>query len=165
MAKKTVYLDNALAELVAELQEKIADKKVGDRLSISAYYGNSGKLFRQSEVDASVCRLYKDTGTGLEQLPGDKGARIVLRLVAKEEFEKLFSIKESKPEPKPAKVKAETSEPVPAETSEPVPTETPAEVREAKTEYKTISAFEQVKELIPSLTTEEKQELLKLLKS
>lgn len=47
-------------------------------------YGNSGKLFRQSEVDASVCCLYKDTGTGLEQLPGDSGSRIVFRLVNKE---------------------------------------------------------------------------------
>lgn len=165
MAKKTVYLANALMELVNEIKEKGADKKIGDRLSISAYYGNSGKLFRQSEVDASVCRLYKDTGTGLEQLPGDSGSRIVFKLVNKEEFEKLFTIKEKKPEIKPMKTaEATPAEQAPAGTPKAEAT-APAEVREPKAEYKAVSAFEQVQALIPSLTADEKKELLRLLKA
>lgn len=104
--KKTVYLENALKGLVQEITEKVEGKKQGDRLSISAYYGNKEKLFRQSEVDASICQVFKNTGVGLEQLPcGAIGSKIVLQIVNKEAFEKLFTIKESKPktESKPKK--------------------------------------------------------------
>lgn len=165
--KKVVYLENALKGLVEELHEKSKEKKQGDRLSISAYYGSNSKLFRQSEIDASICCLYKNTGIGLEQLPcGAIGSRIVFRVVGKEEFEKLFTVKESKPvrETKAETPKAETAETPKAETvkAETIPT-TAETAQESKVEYK-VSAFEQVKALIPSLTESEKQELLKLLK-
>jgi len=178
MAKK-VYLENALKGLVDELKEKIKDKKQGDRLSISAYYGNNQKLFRQSEIDASVCQVFQSTNVGLSQVPcGAIGSKIVFQLVDKEVFEKLFTIKENKPV-KAETVQAETvqAETVQAETSETNTTPdtvqaetsetntTPDTVKEPAPDSYTVSAFEQVKALIPSLTAEEKKELVKLLKA
>lgn len=158
--RKIIYLENALENLVAELTEKVNGKKLGDRLSISAYYGNNAKLFRQSEVDASVCKLYRETGTALEQLPcATAGTKILFRVVGKEAFDTLFTIKENKP------VKAVKAEPVQAEhtKAEAVQAEHTETVREPKAEYKPASAFEQVKALLPALTAAEKEELYKLL--
>ena len=173
--RKVAYLENALEGLVMELTEKIKEKQVGDRLSISAYYGNDTKLFRQSEIDGTVCKLFRETGTALEQLPGNVGSKIIFQIVSKEDFEKLFNIKESKPKAVKAKTtetnagqadqtvqeQAETAQTVQeqAETAQTVQAET---VQETKAEY-TVSAFEQVKALLPALTEKEKQELLKLL--
>lgn len=162
--KKVVYLENALEGLALELLEKSRDKKIGDRLSISAYYGNNSKLFRQSEIDGTIGALYRETGTALEQLAGDAGKRIIFQLINKENFEKRFTIKDSKPKVKEsAKIESVQAEPVAEGTKEPEATKEPESVQEPRAEYN-VSAFEQIKALLPALTEEEKKELMKLLK-
>lgn len=159
MAKKTIYVENQLVELVALLERNTAEKKIGDRIAIPAMYGKDCRLFRQSEVYGSIAAVSK-AGVYVRQLDGPAGTKVLFQLVSKAAFEAAYSVKETRPTRASAPV-APAAAPATAVPTTPAVAELTA-AEKASPVYG--AAFQKVRELIPELTKEERAELALLLK-
>lgn len=158
MAKKCIYVENALPELVELLERNTAGKKVGDRLSIPAMYGADCRLFRQSEIYGSIASVSK-AGVFVRQLDGQAGTKILFQLVSEVAFNSTYTVKETRPTRATA-----PAESAPAESA-PVAPATAAELTAAEKVAPVYgAAFQKIRELIPELTKEEKAEIIRLLK-
>ena len=152
MAKKTIYCDKQLTELVALLERNTAGKRIGDRIAIPAMYGKDCRLFRQSEVYGSIAAVSKK-GIFVRQLEGAAGTKILFQIVSRVAFDAAYTVKDSSP------VRAA------APTAPTAPTAPAAELTAAENTAPVYgAAFEKVRELIPVLSKEEKAELIRLLK-
>ena len=146
MAKKTIYADKALPELVTLLERNTKGKRLGDRLAIPAMYGADCRLFRQSEIYGSIASVSKK-GIFVRQLDGQAGTKILFQVVSQVAFDATYTVKDSSPVRSAA------------------PAAAPAELTAAESAAPVYgSAFKKVRELIPVLSKEEKAEIIRLLK-
>lgn len=162
MAKKVIYCENQIVELVTLLERNTAGKKVGDRISIPAMYGADCRLFRQSEIYGSIAAISK-AGVFIRQLAGGAGTKILFQLVSKAAFEAAYTVKESRPVRAAVPVAPANAIPAAAVPAAAVPAA--AELTAAESAAPVYgAAFEKVRGLIPELSKEEKAELIRLLK-
>ena len=161
MAKKVIYCDKQLTELVELMTRNTAGKKIGDRLAIPAMYGTDCRLFRQSEIYGSIASVSKK-GIFVRQLEGAAGTKILFQLVSEVAFNATYTVKDSSPvKAVPAAVPAKAA----GGAGGAVATPAAAELTAAESTAPVYgAAFQKVRELLPVLSKEEKAELIRLLK-